>query len=101
MPCAAAASPICSARQPRHLEHAGGERVDDLDVGAGEQLPERVGLRRADANDVLEARRTKSSTLMSAISSAAADHDQVSAVSAISLIRCEETNTVRPSAASP
>ena len=47
-----------------------------------------------------EARRTNSSTLRSAISRPRPITIRCSAVSAISLIRCEETNTVRPSAAS-
>ena len=98
---AAASSPICSAVKPGDLEQPG------LD---GDDARRRV--RRADRASVVacgertrtaffDARRRKSEVFMSAISSPRPITIRCSAVSAISLIRCEETNTVRPSAARP
>ena len=79
------------ARRPRHV--TSGPRRGRASC---------VGLRRADAHDV---RRTPvagtPSTLVSAISRPRPMTIRWSAVSAISLIRCEETKTVRPSAARP
>jgi hypothetical protein len=50
---------------------------------------------------LLDASATNSSTSRSAISSPRPTTMRCCAVNAISLIRCEETNTVRPSAARP
>ena len=100
IPCAAAASPICSAvspctsRRPR-------SPPSKVTPGAFEQRAQALAARASGRSTTLaEARATNSSTLVSAISLPRPITIRWSAVSAISLIRCEETKTVRPSAAS-
>ena len=101
MPFGAAASPICSAVSPVDLERRRLGRLD-RDVGSGEQALERLPPAAERTRTIaLEACRTNSSMLISAISRPRPITIRCSAVSAISLIRCEETNTVRPSAARP
>ena len=100
IPAAAAASPTCSGVSP-WTSSAPRSAAVNVTPGPPSSTRSRSSSGERTTTTFCEARATKSSTLVSAISLPRPITIRWSAVSAISLIRCDDTKTVRPSAASP
>src|SRR6478735_9007059 len=100
MPAPAAASPTCSAVSPCTSSAPRSASANET-PGTASSVRSRSSSGERTNTTFCEARATKSSTLVSAISLPRPITIRWSAVSAISLMRWEETKTVRPSAASP
>ena len=100
-PCAAAASPISAAVRPVTSSRPPSPAGANVTPGPDNRLgPARSRAGNGRVRPSRRACRTNSSTRMSVINRPRPITITCSAVSAISLIRCEETKTVRPSAAS-
>ena len=100
MPCCGGDLADLLGRQPVHLERAALAAVD-RDARSPSSVAQRCSSGGARGRPWPRPARTNSSTLVSAISRPRPITIRWSAVSAISLIRCDETKTVRPSAARP